>query len=187
MKPYRLLSILPVIAFLFSCSNAKTTFDYDNSTDFSQFKTYQWNNQPAEGFAKANPLISQRIVQSINNNLNLKGLSQSDPADFKVSYSVNFEKTYSSSSVSAGIGMSIGSANQGRISLSSGNQLKQTLNGTLVIDITSTTTHSLIWRATTSQKVAGDSPSPEESKNKINNIVMQMLENFPPEISPPTN
>jgi len=119
------LFILLFIFMLSACSNTKSTFDFDSSVDFSQIKTYTWDKQTSSAFAKANSLVDKRIVKSIESNLSRKGLSQSDTADVKVSYSMSTQKKLSSSNVSAGVGMSVGRSNRGSISLSSGNQIRQ--------------------------------------------------------------
>ncbi|MCW8934141.1 MAG: DUF4136 domain-containing protein [Gammaproteobacteria bacterium] len=177
---FKILLVLFSISQFAACSATKNTFDYDSSADFSQIKTYQWDFQVSEAFSKANPLIDKRIVKAIEDNLSRKGVVKAKSADITVSYNVDFEKTLKTGGLSAGIGMSIVKFNRGHISLSSGSQLKQALEGTLVIDMLNTKSGKLIWRSTTVQPVKASDASPEDSKKRIARLVSQMFENFPP-------
>ena len=176
----KVLFVLFFISLLSACSGTKNTFDYDSSADFSQIKTYQWDFKSSESFAKANPLINKRIISAIEDNLNRKGIVKARSADIKVSYMVHFEKKLKTGGLSAGLGMSVGGFNRGSISLSSGNQIKQTIESTLVIDMIGTKSDNLIWRSTTVKPVKDRDASPEDSKKRIAQLIYQMFENFPP-------
>jgi len=183
LKNIKVVVVLISISLLSACSGTKNTYDYDSSVDFSQIKTYQWNLQTSEAFSKANPLIDKRIISAIEDNLKRKGLEKSEAADIKVSYMVAFEKKLKTGGLSAGIGMSVGKSNRGHINLSSGNQLKQSIEGTLVVDMVSTKNGDLIWRSTTVKPVKDREASPEDSKKRIGQLVYQMFENYPPKQS----
>jgi hypothetical protein len=51
--------------------------------------------------------------------------------------------------------------------------------GTVVLDFLDARTKSLVWRATASGAVQPN-PSPEEQQKRIDEVVAQMLERFPP-------
>jgi len=183
IKNIKVLFVLISISLLSACSGTKNTFDYDSSVDFSQIKTYQWNLQPSEAFSKANPLISKRIISAIEDNLKRKGLKKSDVGDIKVSYMIGFEKKLKTGGLTAGIGMSVGSSNRGHINLSSGNKVRQSIEGTLIIDMVSSKNGELIWRSTTVKPVKDRDASPEDSKKRIGQLIYQMFENYPPKKS----
>jgi len=165
---------------LFSCSNVKSSYDYDSAVDFTILKTYQWDTHPSAAFSNANPLVAKRIVKAIEDNLKRKGLLEAEVADIKISYQVNFEKKLSTSNISGGVGMSVGRYNRGSVSLSSGNQIRETTEGTLMIDMVATSSNSLIWRSTTTKPVSGRDASPEESEKRIGQLIFSVFENFPP-------
>ena len=179
-KLIKLLLSLSIVSFLYACSGTKTSFDFDSSVDFSQIKTYQWNMQPSSAFAKQDPLIDKRIIQSMDENMSRKGLTNSDSADVTLSYHISVEKKLSSSALSAGLGMSVGKSGRGHINLNSGNQLRTSLEGTLVIDMVSTNKQGLIWRATTVKKIHGREATPDESTKRIGQLVHRMFESYPP-------
>src|SRR6516165_919815 len=44
--------------------------DYDHTTNFSKYKTFMWITEPKPD----NPLMKQRIIDAVNNQLELRGL-----------------------------------------------------------------------------------------------------------------
>jgi Domain of unknown function (DUF4136) len=81
MKP----SIMLAAALLFLSTSAvfgqSVKVDVDASVNFSTFKTFGW----AEGMVARNPVISQLIVNAVENELTARGLTKSaDHPDFKV-------------------------------------------------------------------------------------------------------
>ena len=179
-KIIKLLLSLSMFLFLYACSGTKTSFDFDNSVDFSQIKTYQWNMQPSSAFAKQNPLLNKRVIRAMDENMSRKGLTKSDSADVILSYQISAEKKISSSALSVGLGMSVGKSGRGHINLNSGNQLRASLEGTLVIDMVSKNKHELVWRSTTVKKIHGREATPEESTKRIGQLVHRMFESYPP-------
>jgi len=183
-KLAKILFVLFSTLFLFSCSNVKSSYDYDSAVDFATLKTYQWDRQPSAAFNSANPLVAKRIVKAIEDNLRRKGLTEAEAADIKISYQVNFEKKLSSSNISGGVGMSVGRYNRGNVSISGGNQIRETTEGTLMIDMVAAGSNNLVWRSTTTKPVSGRDASPEESEKRIGQQVFSIFENFPPKKNP---
>jgi hypothetical protein len=179
-RPIKKFFTLLFVFLISACSNTKSTFDFDSSVDFSRIKTYTWDKQPSSAFAKANSLIDKRIVKSIEANLSRKGISQADSGDIKISYSMSTQQKLKSSNISAGVGMSVGRSNRGSISLSSGNQLRQTTEGTLVIDMVSAKDNSLIWRSITTQPISDRKATPQDSQKRMDQLMYGIFENFPP-------
>ncbi len=180
----KILFILSSALFVFSCSNVKSTYDYDRDVDFAAVKTYQWDRQPSKAFTQANPLIAKRIVKAIEANLKRKGLIEAEAADIKISYQVSFEKKLSSSNVTGGIGMSVGRYNRGSIGISSGNSIRETTEGTLMIDMVSANRQNLIWRSITTKPVSARDATPQESEKRIGQLIYRVFDNFPPEQKP---
>jgi len=182
----KILSTLFLSFFLLACSNVKSAYDYDSNVDFTAIKTYQWDTQPSAAFTIANPLIAKRVVKAIEDNLQRKGLVEdkdaAKTADIKISYQVNFEKKLTSSNVTGSVGMSVGRYNRGSIGISSGNSIRETIEGALMIDMVSGSSNGLIWRSTTTKPVSGRDATPEESEKRIGQLIFTVFENFPPKI-----
>lgn len=179
-KLIKLLLSLSIVLFLYACSGTKTSFDFDSSVDFGQIKTYQWNMQPSSAFARQDPLLNKRVIKAMDENMSRKGFTKADSADVTLSYHISVDKKLSSGGLSAGIGMSVGKSGRGRINLSSGNQLRTSLEGTLVIDMVSADKQELIWRSTTVKKISDREATPEESTKRIGQLVYSMFESYPP-------
>ena len=90
------------------------------------------------------------------------------------------EQKVSSSNVRGGI--SIGRSSLGRhgsIGMSSGTQARVYNQGTLLVDVTDSTSNKLIWRGISTQSVS-DHLKPGESTAIINQTIEKILQQFPP-------
>ena len=135
MKRHRIFSfvvaaiVLPAIAFA-----QKTTYDYDKTAVFAQFKTYSTK----DGTPTGNPLIDKRIAASIEAQLAAKGFVRNDSSpDVFVLYHVAFDQqkdisTYSTGPVYGGYGWGWGG---GWGTTSTDVRVRDILVGTLAIDI----------------------------------------------------
>lgn len=173
-----LSSMLIFTALLTACSNTKVTHDYDTNTNFEQLKTYQWDAQPSAAFAKEKPLIHQRIINAIDENMKNKQFTLAESADIKLNYSLIFEKKIKSSNVSFGIGVPVGK--HGQINMNSGNRVKQITEGKLDIRMISNTSNTLVWRSTSVKEMDNRKASAEESKKRIGQLIYRMFEGYPP-------
>ncbi len=182
IKSIKLVAVLAFTVFLFSCSNVKSSYDYDQNFNFSTLKTYEWDTKPSAAFASANPLVAKRIVAAIERNMKSKGMVAAENADMTLSYQVSLQKKLISRNVSGAIGMSVGRSNRGSITLSSGNQLREKTEGTLMIDMIANSNNSLIWRSTTIKPITNrdQSAGPEAADKRVNEMVKAIFENFPP-------
>jgi len=172
-----------VLFILQACSGIQVSQDYEQSYDFSGFKTFTWkpNNDNEYGISD-NRLMDKRIRTAIESTLSAKQYTPVDSGepDFYISYHMTVEQVISSSNVSGGF--SLGRSSHGRyggVGISSGSQIRTYDQGTLLIDITDVAKNELIWRGISTQAVSEHS-SPEESTRVINETVEKMLAQFPP-------
>ena len=88
------LAALPAIA-----AAQKTTYDYDKTATFTQFKTYSWK----EGTPTKNELLDKRLVAAIEDQMAKKGLVKNDTApDVFVVFHIAFDEQKDISSVQHG-------------------------------------------------------------------------------------
>jgi hypothetical protein len=111
MRVNRIVSfVVAVIVLPATVFAQKTTYDYDKTASFAQFKTYAMK----DGTPTGNPLIDNRIVASIEAQLAAKGLVRNDAMpDVFVLYHVAFDEqkdisTYSSGPIYGGYGLGLG-------------------------------------------------------------------------------
>jgi hypothetical protein len=151
--------------------------DYDTEADFSALKTYNW--MPATGNA-ADELLVKRIRNAVDTQLQAKGHELvANNADFLIAMQLSGQTTYGGS---AGVGMSVGIpvGRAGRISVGGGKSKPiEKKEGTVVLDFLDAKTKALVWQGTASGTVRSDA-SPEEQQQRINEVVSQMLADFPP-------
>ena len=174
-------TILALMLFFVSAGYAAplpASFDYDTAADFEALKTFDW--MPATGNAAGDELLVKRIKNSVDAQLQAKGRNISaDNPDFLISMELSGQ-TVSGGSV--GIGMSIGIpvGRAGSISIGGGKRKsRDKKEGTLVLEFVDAKTKSLVWSATVTEAV-DPSATPEQKQKKIDEVISQMLSQFPP-------
>ncbi|WP_143735910.1 DUF4136 domain-containing protein [Methyloprofundus sedimenti] len=181
--------------FMGGCSSLSLSTDYDNSIDFSTFKTYRWHTENEHNTASLkylNNILDQRIRSTIDQELQINHfIKKEDGAvDFWVNYSVviedktdirtynNYNGLYPGYSYRAGYGYygrGIGAA----YGVGSETQITQYKQGTLIIDIISPKTDQLIWRGAADGRLPKNA-NREESDKLVHQYVTKILSNFPP-------
>lgn len=161
----------------------KVAVAYDREVDFSRFKTYSWFS----GVPARNPLIDQRIVAIIADQLDARGLKRAEgEGDLQVAYYAVVSKEWQMAAqdqlyapgwlFTGPVG---GTSNAWQIQV-----------GTLVVKLKDGSTKKEVWRASASETVSNDS-SKDVSKDvsgatkKVKKIAEKMFKDFPPtRISP---
>jgi uncharacterized protein YceK len=173
-----LMLLLSVCVAMAGCAtSSKVTYDYDTTANFSAMKTFNW--MPATGNAVADELLVKRIKNAVDVQLQAKGHTlAADNPDFNVAMEVSGKTTYGGST---GVGMSVGiPVGRGTVSVGGGkSKAREKTEGTLVLDILDTKTRTLVWRATATAPVESGY-SPEEQQLRINEMIAEMLSQFPP-------
>ena len=181
----RILLLAGMASFLlWSCAGNKANIDYDTRVDFSAYKTYVWSEKTDDATKQSkvdSPLVHQRVRESIEENLQAKGLQRADAAqaDLLVTYHLSVAVTgRTSSSVSFGVG-SFGSHSSVGLSVGVPVGGRNIEEGTLVIDMIDTKTNSLVWQGAASRQLSR-SPTPEKTKAMVDEVVSEMLAGYPP-------
>ena len=100
MTPQRTVILALAMAALPAIAAAqKTTYDFDKTAPFAQFKTYSMK----DGTPTKNPLIDKRIIGAIETQLAAKGFVRNDAApDVFVLFHVAFDEQQDITSYSSG-------------------------------------------------------------------------------------
>lgn len=187
MRAFQLISWLPAVLLATGCVTQPASYDYDKAVDFAKYRHWTWLPHPekqASGDPRVdNPLTRKRIESAISRNLDARGYRQSDAemADFRVGYLVTVRKVPSSTTVGGSIGFGRYRGGSG-IGISIGGPavpLNDYEKGTLFIDMRDSRTDDLAWRGSSTGQL-DPFASPEESQQRINTIVDEILKNFPP-------
>ena len=181
MRLHRILGLACLVAIVPAIAAAqKTTYDFDKTAPFAQYRTYALE----QGTPTGNDLIDKRIVAALEAQLALKGFRKVDVApDVYVLFHMAFEKekdisTYSTGPIYGGYGWGWGG---GWGATSTDVRVREILVGTLAIDIVDASRKQVAWRGLGTKEVDTDA-KPEKRDTNINKAVEKILKNYPPKV-----
>jgi Domain of unknown function (DUF4136) len=167
-----------LLAVLVACSSMSVKHDYDQTNDFTKYKTYAWTEKqmPDDQLAK-NPLVQKRVQAAVDATLASKGytaVTQQEEADFIVV-------------AHAGVKERMRIQDWGRYGWYDpwwgpyGGRVEVTYyeEGTLVIDIVDAKEKQLVWRGT-GTGIVKQYQKPEKMQKDIDQDVVRILADFPP-------
>lgn len=172
MKYIKLLFVCVIIS---SCTAPKAVYDYDDTVDFTDYRTYQFYPDFKSGLSQ---LDETRLIASLKKGMEDKGFSASETAELYVNvYSREFMDRNRSS---VGIGIGGGGGNVG-VGVSGGIPIE---NNSVILEVTidfiNVAEDSLIWQAVVETKFKPNA-SPEQRRAMFDKIVEKALEGYPPE------
>jgi hypothetical protein len=93
-------ALLLVAVALSSCQNRpKVRTNVDPQADFSGYRTYGWASQVEA--RSDNPLLHERVRQSIEDQLAVRGMRRADPADIAIAFSIETQQRASIASAAS--------------------------------------------------------------------------------------
>jgi pimeloyl-ACP methyl ester carboxylesterase len=180
MNMQRRISFFIGIALLFTTASfaQQVKTDYDRSTDFSQYKSYSWENVNTQ-----NLLWVDRIKTAVNSALAAKGWTQAESGG-NVSI-MAMEMTQSHQTLNTYYDSFGGGWGWGRRFGGGGNGFGESTTtqdtyrvGTLVVDLFDSNTKNLIWRGSLSDVLSDKS---EKNIKNLNKGVEKLFSHFPPD------
>ncbi|TDN87122.1 uncharacterized protein DUF4136 [Salegentibacter sp. 24] len=178
MKVFKTTPVLLLLAILVtSCSSVRVASDYDREVNFDQYETYAFF-KPGIDKAEISDLDKKRILRAIEEVMQSKGFTKSENPDLLVSI---FTKTneniniYQNNMMGWGYGWGWHPWYWG----SGFNTVNRTSEGTLYIDLIDAQDKELVWQGMGTAALASDVSKKQE---RINEIVEEILEKYPPEI-----
>ncbi len=159
-------------------------YNFLPGTDFSKYKTYRWARVPNVQYP--DQIIDSQIVQAIDSQLALKGLSKGndETANLVVTYqvAVNSEKQWNSFSTGDtmwGYGRWGGWGGYGG-GMSTTTTTSETIHiGTLDVDIYDAAAKNQIWKGAAT-KTLGSGKDPAKVNKNINKAVEKLFKKYPP-------
>jgi hypothetical protein len=181
MKLHRILGLTLAFAALPAIAAAqKTTYDFDKTAPFPQFKTYSWK----DGTPTKNQLVDNRIVAAIDAQLAAKGFRRDDAApDVFVVFHMAFDEqkdisSYSTGPMYGGYGYGWGG---GWGSTTTDVRVREILVGTLAIDIIDAKRKAMAWRGLGTKEIDTNA-KPEKRDENITKAVEKIFKNYPPKV-----
>ena len=184
---YKWLFNLAAVVVLTACSSVNVSQDYDPATTFPLSGTYAWVSETQEKTGDPridNPLRDSRIRAAVARVLAQKGYTSTDggvPA-LLVQYQYLLRSKIDSYNSSPTVGFGVGSyGRHGGIAIgtSTGDQVREYDEGSLVIDFLASQGKDLLWRGTGTQAFK-QYDDPEKTIRDIDALVEKILEQFPP-------
>jgi len=183
MRPHRILGLALLAAALPAIASAqKTTYDFDRTAPFDQFRTYSTK----VGTPTKNELIDKRISAAIEAQLAAKGLTRNDASpDVVVLFHVAFDEqkdisTFSSGPMYGGYGYGYGWGG-GWGATTTDVRVREILVGTLAIDMVDAKTKQMAWRGLGTKEV-DTKAKPDKRDENINKAVAKIFKNYPPKV-----
>ena len=170
-------TVLIVLGLLAGCSSKRVVFDYSETADFTEFRTFQY--KPTETTVEAsNQLVHNRIVEAIRREMTAAGLTEADSdPDVYVSYYGSTSEEVRLNTTYMGYN-SWSSRHRHSMGMASSTTTATTLTtGTLLIDIWDARESVLVWRGEVSDSLSGD---PGRDADRLNRAIASVLANFPP-------
>ena len=176
MKTWTVLAATALLASLGLPSMVqaqKTSYDFDSTVPFSNFRTYAWT----QGTPAGEPFLDRRIETAIDSQLATKGLTKSETnPDLYVRYHVGLGMQRSVNGwADSGGGLYGWRGGSGSVDL----QFNQLPMGALVIDLIDNAKQQLVWRGMGTKELDLQS-KPEKREAAIAKAVEKILKNYPP-------
>lgn len=165
--------ILVCLLFV-SCNAPKVVYDFDESQTFDTYNTYAFFPDFKTGLSQLN---EDRLVNSLENALQEKGLSYSASPDIYIN--VYTEEFQEDSRNSVGVGVGGGGGNMG-VGVSGGFPIGGPENYIrITIDFIDVEEDALVWQAIVDSKFKRNA-KPEARQAQLDKIVNKALAGYPP-------
>ena len=178
MKFIKMTSVLILFVLVMtSCNTVRVATDYDREADFGQYETYAFF-KPGIDKAEISDLDKKRILRAIDEEMQEKGFVRSDDPDLLVSI---FTKTKENVNIyNSPYGYGYGWGWHPWYWGAGYNTVNSTTEGTLYIDLVDAEKKELVWQG---MGTAALSTEVEEKQERINKIVQEILEKYPPSLN----
>ena len=157
-----------------SCAPIYVTYDYEKSTNFSEYKSYNFYDDMETGFTG---LDEKRFIAALEAKLNRMGLQKSETPDFLIDLKSNEYQEHQRNTVGVGLGGGNGGVGGG---ISVGMPLGQAkINREIIVAFVDDSKTGVFWQAVSESNFNPDA-TPEKRAARIIAIVEKVLEGYPP-------
>lgn len=188
MNRLKMIATVCGLALFTACSTYSIKADYDPTTSYASYKTFDWYAASKRAKGKGSgtdPLMDKRVRASVQAILEAKGFRQETVAepDFLVTYYPIYQNKKYRTTTSFGGGYGFGRRHWGygvgtRFSTS---QVHRYREGTIVLEIVDSKSNQLVWQGAAEGALTGLN-NPEDAPEQIHKAVQDLLANFPPEL-----
>ena len=171
MKTFKFI----LLALLITSCGTVVNYDYEKSTDFTQYKTYGYFDDMKTGLSQ---LDDKRLMRAIDAKLQTMGLTRSDAPDFFIDIQSEDVMNRNNSTVGVGAG---GGGRGGFGGVSVGIPLGGNQNSRqIVIEfVDKSQNEKLFWQAV-SESTYKQNASPEKREETFAKLVEKIFDGYPP-------
>lgn len=174
IKTVKITFILVGFLALASCSSIQVATDYDREANFSQYNSFAFY-KPGIDAAKISDLDKKRILRAIERELKAKGMVKNTNPNLLVSIFTESTENVNIYQNNFGYGWGWNPYYWGPGGY---NTVSTNVEGTLYIDLIDAKQNQLVWQGLGTGILSLDMDKKDE---KINEIVKEILEEYPPE------
>ncbi|SNZ01553.1 DUF4136 domain-containing protein [Flagellimonas pacifica] len=168
-----LFSIL-LLGFLTSCIGVRVNYDYDKTTNFTNYTSYNYFSDISSGLSE---LDERRLVRVLDSTLQAKGYLLAEEPDFFIN--ILSSEFRSAPNNSVGVGVGGGGRNVGggiSVGLPLGNS---GIQRQIQFDFVDAEKDALFWQAT-SESGYRENASPSVREERLRAVVHKVFSKFPP-------
>lgn len=171
MKSLKFLALLILLA---SCGTI-VNYDYEKSTDFGNYKSYNYFDDMKTGLSE---LDTKRLVRAMDRRLKAMGLTRSENPDFFIDIQSQDIQNRNSSNVGIGVG---GGGGRGFGGVSVGIPVGQNKNTRkIIIDfVDKNKGERLFWQAVSESRYDSNT-TPEKREAQFEALVEKVFSKYPP-------
>jgi len=172
----RFFFISLLLLLVIGCSAVRVTYDYDKTTDFSNYTTYNYFSDIETGLSA---LDEKRLFRVLDSTLQTKGFLLSEEPDFLVNILSQEFRNASQSAVGVGVGgtnRNVGGGVSIGIPVGS-SQLERSIQ----FDFVDAQKNALFWQAI-SESGFRPNASPSVREGQLRKVVDKVFSKFPPEV-----
>jgi hypothetical protein len=172
----RFLKITLLALIMVSCVTIRVNYDYDKTTNFQQYKTYNYYSEMETGLSE---LDTKRLLDILDEKMTERGFKLSETPDFFIDIkSIEFQ---ASQRQTVGVGVGGGGGNVGG-GISIGLPIGQAnINREITIDFVDENKKQLFWQAV-SEANFNPKATPEKREEQLRAIAEKVLSEYPPKV-----
>ncbi|WP_299431346.1 DUF4136 domain-containing protein [uncultured Maribacter sp.] len=171
----KLFSLLFVLV-LFSCNAVRVQYDYEKTTDFTSYTTYNYFSDIETGLSD---LDTKRLLKALDIAMQSKGMLLSEEPDFYINIESKIYQTTNGNTVGVGVG---GTGNSIGGGVSVGIPVGQPkMKREIAFDFVDTKKDALFWQAI-GIDIYKENQTPEQRELHLHAIVNKVLDKYPPKV-----
>jgi len=177
MKALKFLPVLLIFLFT-SCVTVRVATDYDRDANFSNYNSFAFY-KPGIDKAQISDLDKKRILRAIETEMTAKGMMKSETPSLLVSIFTKERQRVDVYNNNFGYGWGWNPWYYGGYY---GNNVSQTTEGSLYIDLIDTKTNELVWQGVGTANLVTSSDI-DKRVERIQEIVHEILVEYPPGVN----